>query len=183
MVTKDYKHISDRDKNEKKSCRSPKLIFLIGFVSGVIAFFLASFIYFNYAPQREIVVVRDPVKQQPSQKDKDSDAESYDYEFFKILRDMEIVVPENEDDNNALRHTYILQVGSFRLRKRAEMHQKRLKMLNPKLNLEPQVQVVEMKDDGIWHRVTLGPYDNLSRVKNLKNKLRKQGVESLLKKH
>ncbi|MBV1875715.1 MAG: SPOR domain-containing protein, partial [Cycloclasticus sp.] len=83
------------------------------------------------------------------------------FDFYQILPDMEIVIPEHEiEERRRLEGTgkskpgtFIVQIGSFRRAQQADTLRGRLALLG----IESTVQKVN-QSGSIWHRVKSGPY-------------------------
>ena len=176
-MNRDYKHVGSRDVGGKDAAPRPPLykgplVFLAGLAPGLALAVVVHFYHvFTHEPVPPVGVVVDTLANS-------GDAQEDEYQFFTILTELEIVVPDYQDIDKAQRPTYVLQAGSFRAQRTAESLQKRLEALD----LESEVQKVEMGEGDVWYRVRLGPYDNLSQVNNIRLNLRKQGIESMLKK-
>ena len=69
---------------------------------------------------------------------------------------------------------YLLQVGSFPNAVDADNLKARLAMLG----LEASVQVAEVPDKGVWHRVHMGPYASREEVKNVQLILKQNGISA-----
>lgn len=110
------------------------------------------------------------------------------YDFFTVLPEMEVVVPEQElskqrepeDATSAdiAQDSYILQVGSFRAASDAEEMKARL-ALN---GVTAQVQQVTVNDQ-TWHRVRVGPVAGAREADDLRRKLQDLDVDSLVMKN
>jgi len=110
------------------------------------------------------------------------------YDFFTVLPEMEVVVPEQElaaskeaeavapaaDDAD----NYILQVGSFRASADAEQMKARLALQG----FAAQVQTVKVNDE-TWHRVRIGPVAGARKADEMRNQLSQAGIESLVMKN
>ena len=71
--------------------------------------------------------------------------------------------------------TYVLQVGSFRNSGEAERRRASLALLG----LEAQVQTIAIDGETIWHRVQVGPYDELNALNNARIRLRENQIEAI----
>ena len=71
--------------------------------------------------------------------------------------------------------TYVLQVGSFRSSDDAERRRATLALLG----LEARVQTVTIDGEATWHRVQVGPYDQLGALNDAKVRLRENDIESM----
>lgn len=108
------------------------------------------------------------------------------YDFFTVLPEMEVIVPEEELNvrsrpdpqagavaNGATR--YLLQVGSFKQGKDAEQMKAKLALLG----IVAQVQTVTV-DDSTWHRVRVGPVTGARAAEDLRGQLAENGYDSLV---
>lgn len=111
------------------------------------------------------------------------------YDFFTVLPEMEVVVPEQElsgrnqpqeapttpaDDSGS----YLLQVGSFREISDAEQLKARLALLG----ITARIQSVTV-NDATWHRVRVGPVSGVRQADEMRNRLASNGIESLVMKN
>jgi len=110
------------------------------------------------------------------------------YDFFTVLPEMEVVVPEQElsnqvrppSDNAAAapeNARYLLQVGSFRDMDDAEQLKARLALLG----VVARVQSVTV-NDATWHRVRVGPVNSAREADEMRNRLADNGIDSLVMK-
>lgn len=112
--------------------------------------------------------------------------ESDRYDFFTVLPEMEVVVPEEElnvrsqpespvetESNGGSQ--YLLQVGSFRSDTDADEMKARLALLG----IIAQVQSVTV-NDATWHRVRVGPVEGARAAEDLRNQLTQSGIDSLV---
>lgn len=111
------------------------------------------------------------------------------YDFFTVLPEMEVVVPEQElservqpPGNDAAGGTaagdatrYLLQVGSFRSTADAEQMKARLALLG----IVAQVQTVTV-NDATWHRVRVGPVSSARQADDMRGRLADNGIDSLV---
>ena len=106
-----------------------------------------------------------------------------DYDFYDRLPKFEVVPPEK---GQAVRQsqpmaridqpgTYVLQAGSFRTVDDAERARAKLS----KLGIASAVQRVSVDDD-VWHRIRIGPIDNLDQLNRVRDQLRRAEVEPLV---
>lgn len=71
---------------------------------------------------------------------------------------------------------YLLQVGSFRKNAQAEQLRAKLALLG----LEPRVETVNVNGKATWHRVRLGPFRDVKRLDDARERLGRDGVQSLV---
>ncbi len=99
------------------------------------------------------------------------------FDFYTILPNQEVVVPE-PDDKKAKpvpEGVYYLQVGSFRSLDDANGRRARVILLGT----EASIQSVVIDRD-TWHRVRVGPYKDLARLREVRQRLRDNKIETLL---
>ena len=116
------------------------------------------------------------------------DSKRPQYDFFTVLPEMEVVVPEQElieqvqpkADNAAgapAGARYLLQVGSFREMSDADQLKARLALLG----IVARVQAVTVNET-TWHRVRVGPVASAREADDLRNRLADNGIDSLVMK-
>ena len=71
--------------------------------------------------------------------------------------------------------TYVLQVGSFRNESEAERRRARLALLG----LEARVQTIAIDGEATWHRVQVGPYDQIGALNDARVRLRENDIEAM----
>lgn len=127
--------------------------------------------------------------QQPSGRDEPPIAEevagerSRQYDFFTVLPEREVVVPQEEiaerarerSNEQASQGPYVLQVGSFRSGEDAESLRARVTLLG----LEARVQSVTV-DEVTWHRVRVGPFDSARAADGARRRLLDNGFEAMV---
>jgi len=104
------------------------------------------------------------------------------FDFYQILPDMEIVIPEHEiaerrrleGTGKSKPGTFIIQIGSFRKMKQADTLKARVALLG----IESTVQTVN-QSGSVWHRVKAGPYTSFRLVDKLQNRLHHNNIESI----
>jgi cell division protein FtsN len=108
------------------------------------------------------------------------------FDFYEILPQFEVVVPEVEtaaSPSTRSRPTveepgsYVLQAGSFSALGDAD----RLKARIALLGIESRIQRVTIDDD-VFHRVRIGPINDLDRLNRIRRQLRDAQVDTLLMK-
>lgn len=109
------------------------------------------------------------------------------FEFYTILPEMEMHVPEHEVTTQphsetpkptapATGTTYILQVGSFKRLAEAD----RLKAKLALIGLQASIQSVSIDREDTWHRVRLGPYQDLQALNDARERLREYRMEAIV---
>ena len=110
------------------------------------------------------------------------------YDFFTVLPEMEVVVPEDELSRQTRPETparpadqqeqYLLQVGSFKTRGDAEQRKAQLAMLGE----TAAIQTVTVNDT-TWHRVRIGPVSGPRQAEEIRDKLANNQIDSLVMKN
>jgi len=106
------------------------------------------------------------------------------FDFFTVLPEMEVVVPEQELAEKAAPGptpsiegdgAYLLQAGSFRNMSDADQLKAKLALLGQ----QAEIQVVTV--NGVtWHRVRLGPVQGARAADELRRTLQSNGIETLV---
>lgn len=107
------------------------------------------------------------------------------YDFYDRLPNFEVVVPEKdkevarERDNSPARierpGTYVLQAGSYRKQEEADRIRAQLKLQG----IDAAVQRVAVDED-VWHRVRIGPINDLGELNRLRSRLRAADLDALV---
>ena len=189
-MTRDYKH---RRANPNKP--TPAWVWLlIGFALGLL---VALMVYIN--GQRALQKLTGELmsipmateertqEQTPPAPDKAEPRRRFD--FYTLLPELEVVIPDEKDERPVKKPPrpatpppkasggYILQAGSFRKLNEADSMKAKLAMLG----FEANIQTVKVNRD-TWHRVRIGPYSNLTQLQRVRDRLRKNSVDTLLMK-
>ncbi|MDE0694127.1 MAG: SPOR domain-containing protein [Gammaproteobacteria bacterium] len=118
--------------------------------------------------------------------------EPFAFDFFEVLvrgqsepvvvHDTSPLVPTEQDQTPGVTE-YLLQAGSFRLRDDAERMRGWL-MLYSDLpgvqGLSITASAVELEEQGTWHRVLIGPFEDRNAVDQAMAHLRQRDVATLL---
>jgi len=122
---------------------------------------------------------------QPVVEPAQSDARSEEpkYSFYEMLPRFEVVIPEQERqvraDTEAVAEerpgVYVLQAGSFTAQADAEKRRAQLALQG----IQSTIQRVSI-DDKTYHRVRIGPINNLDRLNTLRSRLREARIEVLV---
>ncbi|MCG2633890.1 MAG: SPOR domain-containing protein [Gammaproteobacteria bacterium] len=109
------------------------------------------------------------------------------FDFYTMLSEMEVAVPEERlsaapakptdtKDSPASEeaHTYVLQVGSFRQYEDAD----RLKATLALMGNQARIHQVTI-DGANWHRVRLGPYNDLNVLNGVRSQLAAEKIPTI----
>jgi cell division protein FtsN len=106
------------------------------------------------------------------------------YDFYQMLPNFEVVVPEKEKDvkrdlpataNIERPGVYVLQAGSYRNESDADRVQQQLS----KEGIDAKVQRVAVDTD-VWHRVRIGPITKLDELNKLRKQLQAADVDAIV---
>lgn len=107
------------------------------------------------------------------------------FDFYTILPELEVAIPEQELINNTNTSTakakqqYILQAGSFKKFAEADKLKARLALEG----IEANIQKVKINATDTWHRVRIGPLNNVSALNQTRRRLRSLGIASIVVKN
>ena len=152
--------------------KSSRPAFIAGLLIGAAVMYFVPPMLDNTAPS-SISVVGDLVEKTTIQELK--------FDFYTLLKDNEILIPDNQDTQSSLAKTeadsqYTLQVGSFKKTQDAENFKVELLLLNLPANNER----VKNKDGEVWHRVSVGPFANTSKMASARARLAQNDIDSLV---
>ncbi len=187
-MPRDYKNRINSNNTRKKKRPIPGYWWLItGLLIGGFAMFLSDL---EEAPNKPVTDVKRPVSQQDvrdvkkpiATTAKPIDSTKPRFDFYQILPDMEIVIPEHEiEERRRLEGTgkskpgtFIIQIGSFKKAQQADTLRARLALLG----IESTVQTVN-QSGSIWHRVKSGPYTSFRMVDKIQNRLHRNNIDSI----
>ena len=114
----------------------------------------------------------------------DNKSDKFNYDFYKLLPNIEVVVPEEEEritsgsatGNVQKAGTYLLQAGSFRRFEDADRQKATLAFIG----IKSRIVKVNVHGDETWHRVHVGPYTDLAELNQVRNLLKEKKIETLL---
>ncbi len=116
----------------------------------------------------------------PAPKATDKAAPKPRFDFYKLLKESEVVVPQDNDiaatNQPAERLEYLLQVASFKNAADAD----RLRAELILLNLEAKAEKVQVRNGETWHRVMVGPFTNRSKMAKARSILASRDLNALL---
>ena len=115
------------------------------------------------------------------------------FDFYTLLPEMEVVIPEEELQEpasveatartqvsppaaTARQETYLLQMGSFRSHRDADRMKARLALLD----IPAEIQKVTINNKDTFHRVRSGPYQSRSRLNELRSRLQRNNIKSMV---
>jgi len=113
-----------------------------------------------------------------------ADKTSQKYDFYEMLPNFEVVVPEKDKDVKRdlpagakieRPGVYVLQAGSYRNESDAERVRAQLALQG----VDAKVQRVAVDAD-VWHRVRIGPISNLDELNKVRRQLQAAEVDALV---
>ena len=134
----------------------------------------------------------------PKKDEPKSGEDSPQFDFYAVLPKMEVIVPQNEADSGTRETStrkpqetspkpstdsgtrtsdekYLLQAGSFRRNEDADRRRAELILKG----FEASIQSVNLENGDSWHRVMIGPYNNLNAMHRAQDQLASNGIETL----
>ena len=127
----------------------------------------------------------DPHRKAPADAETETGAANgQKYDFYQMLPNFEVVVPEKEKDvKRDLPATakierpgvYVLQVGSYRNESDAD----RVRQQLSKEGVDAKVQRVAVDTD-VWHRVRIGPITKLDELNKLRKQLQAADIDAIV---
>ena len=188
-MARDYKYRAsqNRKKSQQSSVAWWKWILIIILVS-LFVFFLM--FLRNSTPKaksgqqaRPISTSKQTKKIKPPPKHQNKKPEEPRYDFYTILPETEIIVPDyeintrsrEEQFGKAKTSKYIMQAGSFRDFAEADKLRARLALMG----IESRVEKAKI-GKVTWNRVKIGPYTRSSSVSAIKKRLRSNGIDVIV---
>ena len=108
------------------------------------------------------------------------------FDFYTILPELEVAIPEQELINtnknpptNTVAQQYMLQAGSFKKFEEADKLKARLALEGIVAN----IQKVKINPTDTWHRVRIGPLNNVKSLNQTRRRLRNLGIASIVVKN
>ena len=141
---------------------------------------------FGAAVQKELEKIKhkaSAVSEQNKQGEKTSDRQEPKFNFYTILPELEVLIPDSEtqppktrsiDDSSEDDKQYVLQAGSFKNRNDAE----KLKASLALLGFEANIQSVTVNSIP-WHRVRIGPYSQSNDLYDKIDQLQQNGIKAM----
>lgn len=185
-MPRDYKNRASIKKNQLQAPQQGVvwwkwlLIFLIIALFVIFLYFLSS-----SSPKKDTQVstVSTVIKTQKPPKHQNKKPEEPRYDFYTILPETEIVVPDYEINTRSREEQlgkrkesqYIVQAGSFRQYIEADRLRARLALMG----IESRVEKATV-GNVIWNRVKMGPYKHSSSISVIKKRLKKNGIDVIV---
>ncbi|PCH86044.1 MAG: sporulation-like protein [Piscirickettsiaceae bacterium] len=188
-MTRDYKNRVPRNTRKKKSKPIPGWSWLVvGLLVGGFIMFLSNLQNTSKPAMVDTTSVikkqdvRDVKKATAKKPLQDLNSNKPRYDFYTILPEMEIIIPQHEiDERRRLEGTgkskpgtFIVQIGSFKKMSQADTLKARVALLG----IETSIQTVNT--NGVtWHRVKSGPHKSFRNVDKIQNMLHRNHIDSI----
>ena len=120
----------------------------------------------------------------PAPDNKPAEKSKPKFDFYTILPELEVAIPEQEllnekDSPDKPNQQFTLQAGSFRKFEEADKLKARLALQGIVAN----IQTVKINDTDTWHRVRIGPLHDLKSLNQTRRRLRNLGIASIVVKN
>lgn len=188
-MARDYKHRANQ--NKKKPQKTGVAWWKWGLIVALISLFVVFLVFLsNSTPKtksaqrsKSISVSKQTKKVKPPPKHQNKKPEEPRFDFYTILPETEIVVPDyeintrsrEEQFGKAKTSKYIIQAGSFRDFSEADKLRAQLALMG----IESRVEKAKV-GNVIWNRVKMGPYTRSSSVSVIKNRLKSNGIDVIV---
>lgn len=165
-MSRDYK-----PKQTRTSSGKPFLSgFLIGFLLGVVATVALTIYIKGDTSPFEDKNINAPIIESLAEDATPDTQTKDDLDFYTILPETEstVTVKEiNDADITIKKDSYFLQVGSFQKEADADNLKAKLALQG----FEAIVQTANIPNKGTWHRVRVGPFNNISSINQMRDQL------------
>ncbi|MBI3773087.1 MAG: SPOR domain-containing protein [Gammaproteobacteria bacterium] len=196
---KDYKGSSSKGKSKSKprgkgrgGSSTPGWVMLVTglVIGGLVGVGAYLFIKKDGTPQSDTKTAAEtkPVsKAQPAESSKSkaearkSIPEKPRFEFYTLLPEQEVVIPDNEIREQQQRIAekqsgkYVIQVGSFRHKEDADSLKAKLAFLG----VESSIDSVSSNEE-TWHRVRVGPFTDTREMNRIRNRIHANKMNTLV---
>lgn len=194
-MARDYKPRGQQSK--KKGRRPPPVVgaWRWVLVAALVISFIAFLVYLRVngdkqpdapvssAANTEKSAGAEPKKSPPAKPADEAKPKPPHFEFYTVLPDKEVVVPEHEIKTRsreervgkAKESRYVMQAGSFKSLKEADQLRAKLALMG----IESKVEKAKI-GDAVGYRVKLGPYTQMGSVDIIRNRLRKNGIDAIV---
>jgi len=192
-MPRDYKGLANAKSKNKRN--SPGWVW---FVSGVlVGLFSAGLAWLKFAssgPEAGVAPVSaGPARGEQGVTTKNGKPPPPRFDFYTMLPEMEIVIPEEElrepaspgstasttpprPPETTEQEAYLLQMGSFRNHTDADRMKARLALLD----VPAEIQKVTINNKDTFHRVRSGPYKSGSRLNELRARLERNKIKRMV---
>lgn len=168
-----------RDNEKGRKRRSGPSLWVWLLTTILLAALVGGLIHLSRSSKRPVQPVANPQPPvvEPSAADEETPPPRPRFQFYDMLPNMEVTVPEPAGEEAAPtgKPTYYLQTASFKTHEQADAHKARLALLG----LESSIQKMEIKGRTVY-RVRLGPFHGRRKADVALRHLRDNGFDALL---
>jgi len=191
-MARDYKNTSRR--KSKKNTSAAGWVWMLAGLS--IGLFVAFLVYLNDNPlemgkekNKPAPVVEKSRAAEPGQKTADSKQGATQrprFDFYNLLPEMEVFIPEQEiaaereKNSNGEQVVYDLQVGSFRQFEDADRLRAKLALMNFESHIQRITINGNYNREQTWFRVRVGPFKSARKMGKVRNRLRDQAMDPIV---
>lgn len=132
------------------------------------------------ATEPSVKVEKSAPKVKEQEKD---DKQGFSYDFYKLLPNMEVLVPDKKESIDSktvtpidVKGTYLLQAGSFKKYEDADRQKASLALMG----VRSRIVKVTIDDTHVWHRVHVGPFSDLKELNDVRQALLEHKVNTLV---
>ena len=198
-MAKDYKNTPKRKSN--KTTTMPGWVWMLGGLS--IGLFVAYLVYLNDHPvqmgktSKQAPIIEksrsaEPVQksanpeQKTSQQENNGQAQKPRFDFYNLLPEMEVLIPdqeiaaEREKNSSGEQVIYDLQVGSFRQFEDADRLRVRLALMSFESHIQRVTISGNYNSEQTWFRVRVGPFKSAREMGKVRNQLRDQAMDPIV---
>lgn len=149
--------------------------------TGVVTGLFLAFLYYLASIKPTAQQMRDVEMKTPTVNSDGKGAPKFD--FYTLLPDKEVVEataprPKRPSvaKSNAAPETFLIQTGSFRSAEEADRRRAELILMG----MDVKIQKVVLSGGETWHRVQIGPFDNVDKLEAAKTILAENQVEYII---
>ena len=124
--------------------------------------------------------------QQGASQQDDGQAQTPRFDFYNLLPEMEVFIPEQEiaaereKNSSGQEVVYDLQVGSFRQLEDADRLRAKLALMSFESHIQRITITGKYNTDQTWFRVRVGPYKSAREMGKVRNRLRDQSMDPIV---
>lgn len=178
-MARDYKNAGRGPRSESRVSSG-----LLGLVAGFAAGFGTAVLLQIGVPEKQPAATRVVAETPANRQQPPAEEKKPQFDFYQMLPNFEVVVPEQDQEVQRSGEvgkvdkpgTYVLQAGSFRNAADAD----KLRATLALAGIESSVQTVTIDRDQTWHRVRIGPFENLDRLNAARDRLARNNIQALV---
>ena len=198
-MAKDYKNTPKR--KSKKNKAMPGWVWMLAGLG--IGLLVALLVYLNDHPvemgktNKQVPIVEKSrsaeavqksanSEQKTSQPKNNGQAQKPRFDFYNLLPEMEVLIPdqeiaaEREKNSSGEQVIYDLQVGSFRQFEDADRLRARLALLSFESHIQRVTISGNYNSEQTWFRVRVGPFKSAREMGKIRNQLRDQAMDPIV---